>query len=50
MPRPTVAGMVGLQQGSRGDAVRSLQQALVAAGVNVTGGVDGIFGMARLPP
>ena len=41
---PTVSGMVGLQQGSRGDAVRSLQQALVAAGVNVTGGVDGIFG------
>jgi peptidoglycan hydrolase-like protein with peptidoglycan-binding domain len=36
--------MVGLQQGSRGDAVRSLQQALVGAGVNVTGGVDGIFG------
>ena len=37
--------IVGLQQGSRGDAVRSLQQALVAAGVIVTGGVDGIFGV-----
>lgn len=42
---PAVAGIVGLQQGSRGPAVRSLQQALVAAGVNVTGGVDGIFGV-----
>jgi peptidoglycan hydrolase-like protein with peptidoglycan-binding domain len=42
---PTVSGMVGLQQGSRGDAVRSLQQALVAAGVTVKGGVDGIFGV-----
>ena len=42
---PAASGMVGLQQGSRGDAVRSLQQALVAAGVNVTGGVDGIFGV-----
>ena len=37
--------IVGLQQGSRGDAVRSLQQALVAAGLNVAGGVDGIFGV-----
>ncbi len=41
---PASAMMVGLQQGSRGDAVRSLQQALVAAGVVVKGGVDGIFG------
>ena len=40
-----VAGMVGLQQGSRGAAVRSLQQALVSAGVAVSGGVDGIFGV-----
>ena len=45
MPRRRSSGIVGLQQGSRGDAVRSLQQALVAAGVNVSGGVDGIFGM-----
>ena len=42
---PAASGMIGLQQGSRGDAVRSLQQALVSAGVKVTGGVDGIFGV-----
>ena len=42
---PVASGMIGLQQGSRGDAVRSLQQALVSAGMNVTGGVDGIFGV-----
>ena len=42
---PAVSGMVGLQQGSRGDAVRSLQKALVGAGVTVKGGVDGIFGV-----
>jgi peptidoglycan hydrolase-like protein with peptidoglycan-binding domain len=41
----TVAAMVGLQQGSRGDAVRSLQAALVSTGVSVTGGVDGTFGV-----
>lgn len=35
---------VGLEQGERGDAVRSLQQALVNQGVDVQGGVDGIFG------
>ncbi|MGH9133125.1 MAG: peptidoglycan-binding domain-containing protein, partial [Ilumatobacteraceae bacterium] len=38
------SAMVGLHQGSRGGAVRSLQQALVSAGVHVAGGVDGIFG------
>ncbi len=32
------------QIGDRGQAVRSLQQALVAQGISVTGGVDGIFG------
>ena len=32
--------------GQRGDAVRSLQQALIDAGVNVRGGADGIFGNA----
>jgi peptidoglycan hydrolase-like protein with peptidoglycan-binding domain len=37
--------IVGLQQGSRGDAVRSLQQALVSAGITPAGGVDGIFGV-----
>ena len=32
------------QIGDRGQTVRSLQQALVAQGISVTGGVDGIFG------
>ena len=32
------------QIGDRGQAVRSLQQALVAQGISVAGGVDGIFG------
>jgi peptidoglycan hydrolase-like protein with peptidoglycan-binding domain len=31
-------------RGQRGDHVRRLQQALVAAGITVRGGVDGIFG------
>lgn len=30
--------------GDRGDSVRSLQQALIAAGVKVPGGADGVFG------
>lgn len=38
--------VLGLTQGNRGDAVRSLQQKLVNAGVDVAGGVDGIFGPA----
>jgi len=32
------------QIGDRGQAVRSLQQALIAQGISVKGGVDGIFG------
>ncbi len=39
-------GFAGLRMGSQGAAVRSLQQALVAAGINVRGGVDGVFGSA----
>ncbi len=35
---------VGLKQGSRGPEVKSLQQSLIAAGVTVAGGADGIFG------
>lgn len=31
-------------RGQRGDAVRALQQALVDAGIEVRGGVDGVFG------
>ncbi|MDJ0768734.1 MAG: peptidoglycan-binding protein [Ilumatobacter sp.] len=40
---PAVA-VSGLSRGARGDAVRSVQQALVNQGVSVSGGVDGIFG------
>ncbi len=40
---PTVA-VTGLSRGSRGDAVKSVQQALVNQGISVSGGVDGIFG------
>jgi peptidoglycan hydrolase-like protein with peptidoglycan-binding domain len=35
---------VGLKQGSTGPEVKSLQQSLIAAGVPVSGGADGIFG------
>lgn len=47
----TTAHLLGLApapplplRGQRGAAVRALQNALIAAGVTVTGGVDGIFG------
>lgn len=40
---PSVA-VAGLSRGARGDAVKSVQQALVSQGVAVEGGVDGIFG------
>lgn len=40
---PRVA-VTGLSRGSRGDAVKSVQQALVNQGLTVAGGVDGIFG------
>lgn len=33
-------------RGNRGDSVRTVQQALVAAGIEVKGGVDGVFGGA----
>lgn len=34
--------------GDRGDSVRALQRALIAAGVTVRGGADGIFGQSTL--
>jgi peptidoglycan hydrolase-like protein with peptidoglycan-binding domain len=37
---------VGLKQGSRGDAVRGLQRALMQSGLGLRGGADGIFGPA----
>ncbi len=42
---PAVSVM-GLSQGSRGDAVRAVQQALVNQGIPVAGGIDGVFGAA----
>jgi peptidoglycan hydrolase-like protein with peptidoglycan-binding domain len=39
-----VTAVTGLRQGSQGDAVRAVQQALVNQGVALAGGVDGVFG------
>jgi peptidoglycan hydrolase-like protein with peptidoglycan-binding domain len=38
--------IVGLRQGSTGADVKAVQQALMAAGVAVRGGADGVFGSA----
>lgn len=38
--------VTGLARGARGEAVRAVQDALMAQGVDVPGGVDGIFGAA----
>ncbi len=35
---------VGLKQGSTGPEVKTLQESLIAAGITVAGGADGIFG------
>ncbi len=35
---------VGLTIGDRGDLVKEVQRALIAAGINVRGGADGVFG------
>jgi len=40
------AAFVGLKVGARGDNVGVLQRALIAAGVPVRGGADGVFGPA----
>src|SRR5262245_44616285 len=42
--RAPAVGSGGLAEGARGDAVRTLQQALGNAGIHVPGGVDGVFG------
>lgn len=39
-----VVTVSGLSRGASGDAVKSLQQALVSKGVSVGGGVDGVYG------
>jgi peptidoglycan hydrolase-like protein with peptidoglycan-binding domain len=40
------SGLVGLKSGALGASVKSLQEALIKAGVSVRGGADGIFGPA----
>lgn len=40
----TSSPLLGLAQGSTGDAVRQLQQALINHGITVAGGADGVFG------
>ncbi len=43
-PQATGGSFVGLTVGARGDNVKVLQRALIAAGVSVRGGADGVFG------
>ncbi len=38
------AVVTGLAQGARGDAVKAVQQALIAQGIQVAGGADGVYG------
>ncbi len=45
-PAPAAAAASGLTVGSQGDAVKALQTALMAFGVFVPGGADGVFGPA----
>lgn len=42
---PSSGSLVGLKIGSRGDAVKQLQQQLIAAGHRLAGGADGVFGV-----
>ena len=43
---PLAPSIVGLSEGSKGNDVKTVQQALLSAGVKVPGGADGIFGPA----
>ena len=43
---PLAPTIVGLGEGARGNEVKSVQSALIAAGVKVPGGADGVFGPA----
>ena len=40
----TSSSLLGLTQGNQGKAVKKLQQRLLNAGIEVAGGVDGVFG------
>lgn len=42
----TPGGYVGLRLGSRGDAVKAVQRAIMATGLYLRGGADGAFGTA----
>lgn len=43
---PLAPTIVGLGEGARGNDVKTIQSALIAAGVKVPGGADGVFGPA----
>ncbi len=43
---PMAPSLVGLGEGARGNEVKTVQSALIAAGVKVPGGADGVFGPA----
>ncbi len=43
---PLAPTIVGLGEGARGNEVKTVQSALIAAGVKVPGGADGVFGPA----
>jgi peptidoglycan hydrolase-like protein with peptidoglycan-binding domain len=43
---PLSPSIVGLGEGARGNDVKTVQSALIAAGVKVPGGADGVFGPA----
>ncbi|HEY5664170.1 MAG TPA: peptidoglycan-binding protein [Ilumatobacter sp.] len=45
-PAVSSSPLLGLQYGSIGSDVKALQQALIAAGITVRGGADGVFGTA----
>jgi peptidoglycan hydrolase-like protein with peptidoglycan-binding domain len=45
-PAPTASGYVGLRLGSVGPAVKAVQQAIIATGMVLRGGADGVFGQS----
>jgi peptidoglycan hydrolase-like protein with peptidoglycan-binding domain len=45
-PTTTTSPLLGLRSGSIGSDVKALQEALIAAGISLRGGADGVFGPA----
>ncbi len=41
---PQTSGYIGLRRGSVGPAVKAMQQAIIATGLYLRGGADGVFG------